>query len=311
MSLALAIDHHDDLLDVERAAALIAGCTDLDAIRGIHSQAKAIEAYRRTTKAALDAQNGAIEIRLRAFRRMGEILKEVIPHNGGRKRSHDATVSLADLSLDKHESSRSQKLASVPAEVFEQHIVSTKARGEKLTEKGAVGAASFAPDYDGDEWYTPAEVIDAARQVMGGIDLDPASNVVAQKVIKATRYLTKEDDGLSQEWGGHVWLNPPFSGTLAAAFVRKLIAEIDAGRVTEAIVLQNNSCADTSWFHELAPRCALCFTRGRIKFYQADGNRPDANRYGQVLIYYGPDVDLFADVFGAFGLVVMPRKGTE
>lgn len=299
----------DDRLDVERIAAQIAECKNLDELRDIRGAAKAIEAYQRASNAALQVQNDAIEIRLRADRQVGVLLRDGLPHGGDRKsKSRHATLKLADLDITKSQSSRSQKLAEVPQGVFERHLDNTKARGEKLTTAGTIAAVSHSPEHDSDEWYTPPDVIAAARQVLGGIDLDPASNDIAQKTVKASRYFTKEDDGLSQEWGGHVWLNPPFSASLASAFVRKLIDEIDAGRVTEAVLLQNCTCTCTSWFHELAPRCALCFPRGRLKFYRAEGKAAGSSYYGQVILYFGPDVDLFAETFGAFGLVVTPER---
>jgi len=50
------------------------------------------------------------------------------------------------------------------------------------------------------EWYTPTEYLEAAREVLGGFDLDPASSDAAQKIVKAQNYFTKSDDGLQKEW---------------------------------------------------------------------------------------------------------------
>jgi len=70
-----------------------------------------------------------------------------------------------------------------------------------------------ATKWTGDpESYTPAVYIEAARAVMGGIDLDPASNALAQKTVKASRWYGEQENGLLQKWEGRVipW-HPPFS----------------------------------------------------------------------------------------------------
>jgi len=75
---------------------------------------------------------------------------------------------------------------------------------------GLDAAVVASPD---DEWWTPRHVADAARITLGGvIDLDPASCAEANLVIGAQRIYTADDDGLSRDWAGTVWCNPPFSG---------------------------------------------------------------------------------------------------
>ena len=158
------------------------------------------------------------------------------------------------------------------------------------------------------EWYTPAKYIQLARDVLSGIDVDPASNLAAQETVRAKTYFTSEDDGLSQDWEGSVWLNPPYAQPLIAQFVSKMVAERRAGHVTAGIMLTHNY-TDTAWFHEASGLAdAICFTRGRIRFVDDQGNEASPTQ-GQAFFYYGDDVELFASVFGEIGLVVTPCTG--
>lgn len=58
-----------------------------------------------------------------------------------------------------------------------------------------------------DDVVTPSWVFDALGI---GFDLDPCG-VVGGDSVPATRRFTIEDDGLSKQWEGRVWMNPPFS----------------------------------------------------------------------------------------------------
>jgi DNA N-6-adenine-methyltransferase (Dam) len=83
------------------------------------------------------------------------------------------------------------------------------------------------------EWFTPVEYLELARQVLGEIDLDPASNAKAQQRVQAKKFFTKKDNGLKQEWRGNVYINPPYATGLIKKFVDKLVEEIAAGRVKQ------------------------------------------------------------------------------
>jgi ParB family chromosome partitioning protein len=163
---------------------------------------------------------------------------------------------------------------------------------------------NIASRWTGDpENYTPAKYIEAARLVMGEIDLDPASNALAQQTVKAANFFDAATNGLAQPWAGRVFLNPPYNYPLVAQFIAKLLEEIKADRVTAAVLLTNNN-TDTRWWHEAAMvAAAVCLTLGRINFYKADGQITQPTN-GQSFFYFGNDPDAFASVFRTFGLIV-------
>lgn len=150
------------------------------------------------------------------------------------------------------------------------------------------------------EWYTPAEYIQAARRVMGYIDLDPASSEAANEVVGAIAYYTAEDDGLSLPWVGKVWMNPPYAKALVEQFADKMAYHVGNGDVTEAIVLVNNA-TETAWFRKLiGVAAAVAFPASRVKFWQPN-SEPGAPLQGQACIYIGHAPDLFLSEFTAFG----------
>ena len=167
------------------------------------------------------------------------------------------------------------------------------------------GSGNYKANGSGEnEWYTPSEYIELANKVMGEIDLDPASNSEANKIIQAKHYFTSEENGLTQEWHGRIWLNPPYSRELMPAFVDKLIEEYTAGHVTEAVLVSHNN-TDTQWFQKLvAHASALCFPAKRIKFYRGENVAAPVN--GQVFFYLGWRPEKFYSDFAPHGVVLIP-----
>lgn len=152
------------------------------------------------------------------------------------------------------------------------------------------------------EWYTPPTIIDAAREVMGGIDLDPSSCAIANEVVKAERYFTEDENGLDQHWEGRIFLNPPFAHPTVKYFAEKLLESFGDGSVEQAIFL-SNACVDVGWWQELAGQGVVCFHRGRIRFYGAEGKLQPPT-LGQTIIYLGDRNDEFRARFVEFGVVL-------
>lgn len=150
------------------------------------------------------------------------------------------------------------------------------------------------------EWYTPKDVIEAARKAMGSIDVDPASSELANEVVRASEYYTAETNGLDKPLHGNVWMNPPYASDLIWKFIQKIVGERNSYK--QAIVLVNNA-TETEWFNSLiSVASAVCFPRSRVKFYMPDG-KTGSPLQGQAIVYIGDSMSNFLDNFSAIGWI--------
>jgi len=148
------------------------------------------------------------------------------------------------------------------------------------------------------EWYTPKCYIESARLVMGVIHLDPASSEIANKTVNSNLFYTQEDDGLTKEWFGNIWMNPPYSQPLIFQFISKLV---ESKGVNQAIVLVNNG-TETQWGQLLLSNSsAVCFHQSRIRFIDKYGNLGQAPLQGQMICYIGSNVNNFINEFKKYG----------
>ena len=303
-----------DLVRYEAARRALAEAHRVDEVKDIRNKAVAMQEYAKQAK---DTQllKHATDIRLRAERRAGELLAEMPKATGARgsgSNQHQvrsppatapATETLADLGITKTQSAKWQRLAALPEDKFEIRVEHAKARVENMTTSAP---GNSKEEYTGEnEWFTPAEYIEKARETLGRIDLDPASHVLAQKTVRAGTFFTAADDGLTQSWFGRVWLNPPYSRETMSPFVDKFLSEYTCGTIEQAILLTHDY-TDTGWFHAAAQAAqATCLLRGRIHFLAPSGEECSPRR-GQTFFYFGPDDKNFRRDFSDIGLIVWP-----
>jgi phage N-6-adenine-methyltransferase len=294
------------LVRYEAARKALAEAHSVDEVEELHDRAAQLQASARVAK-DMQLIQWSTEIRLRAVRKIGELMEAQreagLMHIGGRPRKTGSVVdpvfkeaiTLDEAGIDKHLADKARKFAARTDDEFETFL-------GKALQKVSDGIEGRRPNTADDDWFTPPEYLELARRVLGEIDLDPASHREAQKVVQAADYFTQMDDGLKKEWRGKIWLNPPYSRLLIGQFIDKLVSEVDAGRVSQAILLAN-SYTDTSWFHKAAKNAAaICFTRGRIHSVALDG-RTGSPTEGQAFFYFGKDPQRFADEFSALGLI--------
>ncbi len=227
--------------------------------------------------------------------RVGSVLEEAELTGHVDTGSGESSALFAAIAATEYEATARQK--QYQKQHYETHDAQGKVKPEEKERRRHLNVLLN----ESVEWYTPPIYIEAACEVMGGFDIDPASNDTAQKVIQAAVYYTAETNGLDKEWSGRLWLNPPW-GDLCRKFVRKAVAEFEAGNVTEAILLLNSNSNETEWFAPLWNH-TLCFTKGRINFYAPTGEA-SGSTHGSCFIYMGENVEKFAEVFKQFGPVV-------
>lgn len=117
------------------------------------------------------------------------------------------------------------------------------------------------------EWATPQSFFDALNREFS-FTLDPCST---HENAKCEKHYTKEDDGLSKDWGGHVvFCNPPYGRELPK-WVKKCYDESRHATVVMLIPART----DTSYFHDyIYGKAEIRFIRGRLKFNDGKQGAP-------------------------------------
>lgn len=130
-----------------------------------------------------------------------------------------------------------------------------------------------------DDWQTPIELV----RKLGDFFLDPCANC-ANPVRLAHFGFTKSDDGLTKDWMGRVFLNPPYGGA-----ARKWLAKL--GQHGNGIALIPPRMG-AQWFHDIVLRhaTAILFLRGRVAFIDPTTGQPvKGNNADSILVAYGRD----------------------
>lgn len=127
-----------------------------------------------------------------------------------------------------------------------------------------------------DEWSTPEDFYKKLNKEFN-FTLDPCAT---DENHKTTKYFTKEQDGLSQNWQGNIiFCNTPYSNI--AEWVKKCYCESLKENTT--VVLLIPARTDTKYFHNyILNRSEIRFVKGRLKF----GNCKNAAPFPSMVIIF-------------------------
>ena len=132
------------LVKFDAAKQAIEIASSIDEIKDIRDRAEALRAYAKQSHFSLKMQNQCCEIKIRAERKAGGILKETT-RVGNPQWSHGATIDrLNDIGISKSQSSRWQSISSIPEKLFEDRLEEIKKRKEQeLTSKDFLSLAGY------------------------------------------------------------------------------------------------------------------------------------------------------------------------
>ncbi len=307
---------------IERARAFIADATDFEDVAEMADIGAAALAYEERKKAGEKTHAAVWALCQEAQRRLGELTRSMPKARAGRK----PTVSnlppggeilspppkietLASLGIPSQRVSKAERMAAIEPDEFRARVKQGQDDIEHGKRPKDITAVTASTTHNSDEYGTPENYAESARVVLGGIDLDVASNAAAQNVIKAKRFITKEENALMLPWEARsFWMNPPFSRGKIDGFVDKLLLELDAKRLDTGIVLTNCD-PSAAWFQSLLGACdCFCLPGERISFL-LDNEPVRGNFFAQTIFYFGRDLNAFGREFKKFGTVCMRFGG--
>ncbi len=126
------------------------------------------------------------------------------------------------------------------------------------------------------EWLTPPELV----KKLGEFDLDPCSPVNPPFVHAPVNY-TVENNGLTRDWFGRVYMNPPYGKDM-----NKWLDKLQKHGNGIALIFART---ETKCFFENVwdKADALLFIKGRIRFYHVSGEQGGTAGAPSVFIAYG------------------------
>lgn len=156
----------NELEKLDMATRMLAEAKTLDQVKNIMDIAEAARVYARAAKLGLEAANHASEIKLRAERKAGDLLRQLERSKGGqpthssmeRVEKSEYREVLEEQAIPTTTAHRWQQIASVPETKFEEHIAATRDAGKELTESGLLKSFNYKRDTkaaSAQDIYTP------------------------------------------------------------------------------------------------------------------------------------------------------------
>jgi phage N-6-adenine-methyltransferase len=132
-----------------------------------------------------------------------------------------------------------------------------------------------------DLWATPQEFFDKYDKIFN-FEVDVCAT---KENAKCDKFFTQEDDGLSQEWEGVCWMNPPYGRDIGKWMKKAYESSLEGATVVCLVP----SRTDTKWWHDYSMKGDIEFIKGRLKF---GGSKNSAPFPSAVVVFKGGQCEI-------------------
>lgn len=101
---------------------------------------------------------------------------------------------------------------------------------------------------------------------------------------KCDRWYTPEMDGLSRNWNGVCWMNPPYGRGIGAWIEKAYKSARDNGATVVCLIPAR---IDTRWWHDYCMKGEITYIKGRLKF----GDARDSAPFPSAIVVFRPTVE--------------------
>lgn len=130
-----------------------------------------------------------------------------------------------------------------------------------------------------DMWATPDDFflkLDAVFHFETDVCASPEN-------AKCVNFFTANDCGLTKDWTGTCWMNPPY-GRGIGEWIEKAYSSAKNNGATVVFLLPAR--VDTRWWHDYCAKGEVFFIKGRLKF----GGSPKSAPFPSALVVFRPCV---------------------
>lgn len=153
------------------------------------------------------------------------------------------------------------------------------------------------------DYFTPPEIVGAAFDAMGGIDLDAASHWMANRVHKIPDWFHTGRSAFENRWYGRVWLNPPYGDN--EPWFREIERYVRSGDIEQLCMIS------PMWsFHTRLAEPVLKLSSGLVlliptpKFWGNEDPNKVGKNHPHGVLYIGDRMAEFRQAFQPFGIPV-------